>query len=166
MTYQTPKEILLRDATTDDRGALGALHTRSWRANYSKELRPTSLGDVRENDMRNQWATRSFARPELIIVAEVTDERRHHVTSIAGFICVLADNDPPLIDNLHVVSEWPSHGLGATLVQSALERLSHKGFEAAVLGVLASNTRARQFYARIGGQDTGSSEEVLWVSRL
>lgn len=155
MNAQPSDHIALRAGTPDDREALCALHIRSWQRHYANDLPANCLGEALTLDMTKRWASRTFSWPELILVAETLPDTNDPKPAFIGFVCVLAKNQPPLIDNLHVDACWQSQGIGRALLQRVFELLFQRGFQTVELEVLESNTSARRFYAQMGGQDTG-----------
>ena len=144
----------IRLATHADRAAVRDLHLASWRANYGAELPADFLLNRLPAEMEAKWAARGFVWPELTLVVDGRD-------GLAGFVCALADRDPPLIDNLHVRPGLNSRGVGAALLNAALDGLAERDFGAATLTVLESNPRARAFYLRMGGRDAGTVADEL-----
>jgi ribosomal protein S18 acetylase RimI-like enzyme len=72
-----------------------------------------------------------------------------------GFIAVWADGDPGFgayIDNLHVHPERRSAGLGRHLLGAAMRQVAGRGEARAYLWVFDGNTRAIEFYRRLGGE--------------
>ncbi len=148
---------IIRPAAPADRKAICALHLASWQANYGAELSAAELHGDLPAEMAAKWQDRRFGWPNLILVADPPNA----AGAIAGFVCALADRDPPLIDNLHVRQELQSLGIGAALLDASFALLAAKGFRHATLSALESNRRARAFYARMGGRDEGVFEGEL-----
>ena len=144
---------MIRGATAADRDGIAALHLASWRANYGAELDPRYLRDVLPGALRAKWAARTFAWPELGLVAEGD--------GLEGFAFVVADRPVPLIDNLHVRPGLQSRGTGGRLLRAGLEALAARGIARATLTVLESNPRGLAFYLREGGEDEGPVDDVL-----
>jgi ribosomal protein S18 acetylase RimI-like enzyme len=72
-----------------------------------------------------------------------------------GFIAVWAEGDPGFgayIDNLHVHPERRSAGLGRHLLGAAMRQVAGRGEARAYLWVFDGNTRAIEFYQRLGGE--------------
>ena len=59
------------------------------------------------------------------------------------------------IDNLAVAEQWRRHGIGRTLLKSALSHASGLGARAATLEVRAANAPARAFYEKEGFMPVG-----------
>nr|WP_275296991.1 GNAT family N-acetyltransferase [Jannaschia sp. Os4] len=104
--------------------------------------------------MAAKWRARRFAWPEAILVADGPD-------GLDGFVCALADRDPPLIDNLHVRPGAQGRGTGARLLRAVRDVLAERGLPRAYLTVLESNPRGLAFYLREGGVDEGPVGDTL-----
>ena len=65
------------------------------------------------------------------------------------------------ISKLYVVEDWIGTGLGGALMRRIQELALAAGNTALVLGVWEHNTRARQFYQRLGFKEIGEHEFVL-----
>ena len=71
------------------------------------------------------------------------------------FIAAWTAGDPGFgayIDNLHVHPERRSAGLGRRLLGAAMRRVADRGEARAYLWVFDGNTRAIDFYRRLGGE--------------
>ena len=145
---------MIRAATAADRDAVAALHLGSWRASYGAELDADFLRDGLPGEMAAKWGARSFAWPEVVLVHEGE-------AGIDGFVCALADRDPPLIDNLHVRPGLTGRGTGAALLRAVREALAERGHPRSYLTVLERNPRALAFYLREGGVDEGTVDDEL-----
>lgn len=145
---------MIRPATGQDRDAICALHLASWQDSYGVELPKAVLRDDLPAYLKGKWARRRLKAPELVLVSEA-DGR------VAGFVCVLTDHTPPLIDNLHVAPDLRGRGIGAALLRAAREVLWIEGHDRAYLTVLQSNPRAVKFYLAQGGQDGGAVDDIL-----
>lgn len=133
----------IRAATVHDLPAIRDIHTLSWRTAYAGMLSDAFLGAPLETWMAEAWAEMP-AGEVMLLVAETLD--------IVGFACVRCDHaDGPLLDNLHVAQAMQGQGVGVALMQEAVKRLADMGKTGLWLEVLAENTSARRFYARLGG---------------
>ncbi|WP_179378382.1 GNAT family N-acetyltransferase [Jannaschia marina] len=146
--------MILRAATEADRAAIVALHLASWQDSYGIELPEAVLRDVLPGYLAEKWAPRVFAPPMLTLVAEGD-------AGLAGFVCVLTAEAPPLIDNLHVHPGLRGRGLGARLLAAARAGVADAGFDEVELTVLERNTRAHAFYLAQGGRDLGAKPDLL-----
>ena len=60
------------------------------------------------------------------------------------------------LKRIYVLNDYHSQGIGAMLMEFAIEFALEKDFEAIWLGVWEENNRAIQFYKRFGFEDTGA----------
>ena len=77
--------------------------------------------------------------------------------TIAGFASFRLETGPyeedatrGLIENVYVVPERRSEGIGSALLSAAERRLAERGVTVVTLGALAANDRARSFYREHG----------------
>jgi GNAT superfamily N-acetyltransferase len=145
-------ECLLLPADAGDAASIAAIHTESWRDAYRPFLPEWFLAGPIEEDRNRLWQAR-FAAPDpdrrLVLKAMVQEQ-------IAGFACVLLDEDPewgPLLDNLHVRPPLKGRGIGRRLFDASREwsRLKAPG-QPMHLWVIEDNVAARAFYDRLGGR--------------
>ena len=154
--------MIVRAATRDDCDAIAALHAASWQSTYRQILSDDYLDHQVTEDRKDLWAAR-FAK---------FDQRKHHVTiamddaddhdvtaaapsTIAGFVCVLLDEEPELgalLDNLHVSPERHRQGIGRKLMASAAHWVASMQPDWAMhLWVYEANAKTVAFYRSIGG---------------
>ncbi len=153
--------MIVRAATRDDCDAIAALHAASWRSTYRHILSADYLDHHVMEDRKDLWAAR-FVK---------FDERKHHVcvafddaqadgvpdAAIAGFVCVLLDEEPEfgaLLDNLHVSPERHRQGIGRLLMARAADWVAgmRPGW-AMHLWVYEANAKTVAFYRATGGHE-------------
>ncbi|HEX8572646.1 MAG TPA: GNAT family N-acetyltransferase [Allosphingosinicella sp.] len=151
------RPISIRRAGPGDWAAVAAIHAASWRSAY-RGIYPDSYLDQEAEEERLGFWRRALAEwdPELdaVFLAEEAGEA-------VGFACLrrTAEAGGPMLDNLHVLPERKGEGIGRRLIAAAAGWLVAKQPEAALqLGVWKRNLAARQFYARLGGQEVGEIE--------
>ena len=71
---------------------------------------------------------------------------------MAGFVVVVDDE----VEQVYVDRRWRGRGVAELLLRHAEAVIGQGGRRTAWLAVVAGNTRARRFYARLGWQDRGS----------
>ncbi|WP_299079176.1 N-acetyltransferase, partial [uncultured Paraglaciecola sp.] len=84
---------------------------------------------------------------QFVYVAEIED-------TFVAFVCGYLDEDSEygtLIDNLHVNSKFIGQRIGEKLMVGAARLLEEKNKTSMYLWVLTSNTKAINFYERLGG---------------
>jgi ribosomal protein S18 acetylase RimI-like enzyme len=149
--------ITLRRAGPADWTAIAAIHAASWRSAY-RGIYPDSYLDGEVPAERRAFWCEAFGGmdPELdaVFLAEQADEA-------VGFACLRrkAEAAGPLLDNLHVLPERKSGGIGRRLIAAVAAWLVAKEPDAALqLVVWADNVAARRFYARLGGREVETFE--------
>ena len=70
---------------------------------------------------------------------------------VAGFVVVVDDE----VEQVYVDRDWRGQGVAERLLRQAEEVIGRGGRRTAWLAVVAGNTRARRFYARMGWRDRG-----------
>ena len=147
-----------RHATRDDGQEIALLHAQSWRNSYRGMLSDKFLDrEVVENRLE-VWNRRldSPREGQFVLVAEENNR-------IDGFICVFLDDHDKwgaLLDNLHVRQEKQGRGLGKELMYRIGSWMQENDPKSGLyLWVFASNTPARGFYERLGGQIAGEKME-------
>ena len=136
----------IRLAGVADADAIAALHAASWRSAYRGILSESTLGPTLDGERRAHWRGK---------LAAMTADDTVLLAGDAGFIAVWSDGDPGFgayIDNLHVHPERRSGGLGRHLLGQAMRRVAARGENGAYLWVFDGNTRAIDFYRRLGGE--------------
>ena len=137
---------MIRRARVDDAEALGLLHVRSWQVGYRGVLDSEFL-DGLDVQARVKWFRRVIAIDTPVLVADV------HGGPV-GFSMVgeaRADDDAwGEIFSIYVDPDSWGQGHGHRLMISAEASMRDQGFDRALLWVVESNTRARDFYERQG----------------
>lgn len=130
-------------ATPADRPGIAAVHVASWRDAYGAILPPDYLGDPIARRLGSHWSDHPFGARDVVLVAS-------RARRVAGFAATW-DGPTPLLDNLHVDPALRGQGLGLRLIRDTARALRATGRNCLMLWVLADNTGARRFYARLGG---------------
>jgi GNAT superfamily N-acetyltransferase len=152
--------ISVRDAVPDDAEAIAEVQVASWRWAYDGLL-PASVLDGLSVDERAAMWRQAAADPDpaaRVFVAE-------HDGRIVGFASVGTTTDedaPPRTGELfaiYLVREVAGTGVGAELLELAVEALRSAGLDRATLWVLETNERARWFYERRGWTFDGTTSE-------
>ena len=146
--------MIVRKASSDDCGAIATLHADSWRSTYRHILANDYLDHHVAEDRQDLWAAR-FVK---------YDHRKHHIAvatpdpqgAIAGFVCVLLDEEPDygaLLDNLHVAPDRHRQGIGQHLMANAAHWIAAMQPDWAMhLWVYEANAKSVRFYRSFGGQ--------------
>ncbi len=136
----------IRAATIADADGIAALHSASWRSAYRGIFKDSALGPGLDGERRAHWndALAAMGPDDTVLIADGL-----------GFVAVWAKGDPGFgayIGNLHVHPERRSGGLGRRLLGEAMRRVAGRGETGAYLWVFDDNTRAIDFYRRLGGE--------------
>jgi ribosomal protein S18 acetylase RimI-like enzyme len=132
--------ILLRPATADDAPDVAVIWCAGWRDGHLGGV-PDQLVAARTPE---SFHRRAAERVRDTTVATVDG-------SVAGFIMVVGDE----VEQVYVAAEHRGRGVAQLLLTAAEQQVADNGFAEAWLAVVASNARARAFYARAGWIDGG-----------
>jgi len=136
----------IRPASVADADTIAALHAASWRSAYRGILSERTLGPALDGERRTHWRGK---------LAKATPQDTVLIAGDIGFIAVWADGDPGFgayLDNLHICPERRSGGVGRRLLGEAMRRVAGRGETGVYLWVFDGNTRAIDFYRRLGGR--------------
>lgn len=151
--------MIVRAATRDDCDAIAALHVASWRSTYRRILSDDYLDHHVAEDRHDLWAARfvKFDEKKHHVCVAIDDAQRQGApgSAIAGFVCVLLDEEPEpgaLLDNLHVSPERHRQGIGRMLMASAAHWVAamQPGWSMH-LWVYEANAKTVAFYRSAGG---------------
>lgn len=151
----------IREATPDDVAALAEAHVATWRETYRGLLPESYLDGLTPEGREPQWRR----------ILDLPGEQRSVLVAegpggeIAGF----ASGGPHRgtaewageIYTLYLRRNYQGRGLGRTLFTALVARLREQGVDSLILWVLATNERARGFYAAMGGQPLREQEIIL-----
>ena len=150
-----PPGVQIARATTDDADAV----TDLWVALATDQRRhgSTLLAAGNRTAVR-EWAASRAVTGELFVARNDTDDTDDaHPAELLGFVGFTLeqggydrDCTRGIVSNLYVVSDRRGDGIGSALLAAAEWALSSAGADAVVLEALASNDRARAFYADRG----------------
>ena len=148
--------MIVRVATSEDCEAIASLHANSWRTTYRHILAHDYLDHHVAEDRQDLWAAR-FVK---------FDAQKHHIgvaaeqadtPPIAGFVCVLLDEEPEygaLLDNLHVAPDRHRQGIGRRLMASAAHWVADMRPDWSMhLWVYEKNAKTVTFYRDVGGTE-------------
>ncbi|MDZ7343624.1 MAG: ribosomal protein S18-alanine N-acetyltransferase [candidate division KSB1 bacterium] len=141
---------------TIDQALKGCYPLTAWGA-HRRPMRPADLDEVTAIEKRNfhdPWTRRAFLAE---IEAWPTSQPLVAVyeNQIIGYIVPWFVADELQIANLAVHEAFRRRGLAGQLLTQVCEVAHQQGCRAAHLEVRRSNVAARQFYARLGFQETG-----------
>lgn len=134
------RPILLRPGTVEDAPRVAEIWYAGWLDGH--------LGGVSEELVAARTAA-SFQKRAVERVRDTTVATAGG--SVAGFIMVVGGE----VEQVYVAAEHRGRGVAQHLLSAAEQQVAENGFEEAWLAVVASNRRARSFYARAGWIDQG-----------
>lgn len=155
----TEERIGIRWATVEDAGAIAQVHVSAWRAAYRGIVPAARLAALDVERIRLRTLGR-LGSGERILVAVAGGE-------VIGFASLGAGRDEDSVPGrtgevyaLYLAPEHWHRGIGARLLQRALEELAALGYGEAVLWVLAANAPARRFYEAMGFTLDGTAKGI------
>ena len=156
------KEVMkIQPAVPEDVPAIARAQVRSWQAAYERIMPADHLATLSVEKREALWRELlSRSAPELLVAKEND--------YIIGFIAFgrCRDQDAAAsaaeIWSVYVIPSHWAQGVGTQLWKQARERMIELGYHSVSLWVLADNTRATQFYDRIGFDlDEESAKDVV-----
>jgi GNAT superfamily N-acetyltransferase len=156
--------VAIRRAVEADAAAVAALHVRAWQWAYRGLLPDVYLDGLREQvpQRENMWRRQ---------LQGVPPDRPVWVAERGGEVIGFCNTSPARDDEeataevqaLYLAPEVVGTGVGAALMRRALADLRERGYQAVVLWVLDTNSRARRFYEKGGWQADGAEKtETIW----
>ena len=136
----------IRPATLADADAIAALHAASWRSAYRGILKDSTLGPTLDDDRRSHWRGElaAMAPADTVLIADGQ-----------GFIAAWAEGNPASAPTSTIFMSIPSGaaaGWATQLLGAAMRQVAGRGEARAYLWVFDGNTRAVEFYRRLGGE--------------
>ncbi len=150
--------FLLRRAVVADAAALAAVHVDGWRWGYRGLLSPAEVAARSVAHRTSQW--QEWLQPG----AEQSVWLAERGGQVVGFAAAGKARDAQLpgdhgeLSALYVAESAAGTGAGRALLAEAEAGLRQAGFAHAVLWVLASNLRARDFYRHHGWRPDGARQ--------
>ncbi|MCH9681237.1 MAG: GNAT family N-acetyltransferase [Deltaproteobacteria bacterium] len=148
---------MIRAATIDDAQAIAELHVRSWQSAYRDHFPAAYLAALSVADRAKMWTAITAKQPPRVGVSIASE-------SIVGFVSTSASRDDDAaagvgeINAMYVEpSRWRT-GIGAGLMQWALEQSASRGWSALTLWVLRDNASACAFYEAWGWRPDGATQ--------
>lgn len=122
------------------------MHTRSWQSAYRHVFDAERLAGIDVERRLAIWE-RALADPARDVFVGELDGR------VVAFVGTLPSRDPDAggeLGEIYALPEVWGAGVGHVLMAAAVDALAARGYEDAILWVLADNPRARAFYEREG----------------
>jgi ribosomal protein S18 acetylase RimI-like enzyme len=156
--------VIVRRATVQDAAGIADVQVRTWLVAYADIVDRAKL-EARAVGREQRWRE-TLAGGTPTWVAE--EDRR-----IVGIMSAAPSRDedaPPGTGEvwmIYVAPEAQRRGIGAALMDEALDRLRALGCETATLWVFEANSAARGFYERMGfAHDGGPPNDDQWAPEL
>jgi len=153
-----PGALAIRPAREEDIADLVDVHIASWRAAYR--------GQVPDEVLDGLDATRG--RRDRIWREMLADDRQRALVAerdgkVVGFVNLGPAHPPvdPAIGELHAIYLHPAawdQGVGRALFRQGEDALRSLGYRSAILWVLETNRRARDFYEAAGWRADGETK--------
>jgi GNAT superfamily N-acetyltransferase len=152
----------VRPARLEDAERIAEIHVRSWQGGY-QGLIPQEyldgLDPAQRLPFRIEWLTRAdWSRGGCLVVAGDDGV-------LAGFADVAGTRDADAasadtgeVRAIYLMPEAWGNGFGRALMAASLRHLTECGYDQVTLWVLASNARARRFYAAAGFRPDGAEK--------
>ncbi|MBB4290536.1 ribosomal protein S18 acetylase RimI-like enzyme [Rhizobium leguminosarum] len=155
---------MLRKATIDDAGKIGAVHVAAWKETYD-DLLPRDMLDGLSVEVRSAMWAKILSDPSAF--AETSVYAVEDTGSVVGFGACGRQRDSHLrelgfdgeISAIYMLRSQQRKGFGLALMHEMAMELRSREFEAAALWVLRDNKAAREFYRYLGGQVVAEKEE-------
>lgn len=162
--------VVVRRAVLGDADDIGSVHVRAWQVGYREHMPHDYLDALSVPDRQASWRVglaEVAVDRDVVVIEDPVD--RH----VCGFSIV---GDPrnagtglPDEGELYAINLEPEawgRGLGAPLLEGAVEALRRRGAAVAYLWVLEGNARARRFYEREGWSPDGGVKDDDFGGRL
>jgi L-amino acid N-acyltransferase YncA len=151
---------VIRPAVAADARAIAAIRVASWRVTYANALPAAFLGRL-DVDRTEAWVASRIADPQgrgtLVIQTPDGTVKGYALTAPCR------DDDASGLGEVEAIYLDPGArgtGLGAPLLEAAVDGLRAAGFATFVLWVLTSNAGARRFYERAGFRPDGATRDL------
>jgi ribosomal protein S18 acetylase RimI-like enzyme len=154
-------DATIRPARPSDAEALAELGAITFTDTFGHLYPKTDLDDFLADNHTPAKLSKTLADPDIgVFVAEAPDGRLIGYSQVGPADMPHADLRPEHgeLKRLYVLKELQGSGLGARLIEPALDWLDAHGRNPVWLSVWAHNTAAQRFYARYGFEKAGEYE--------
>ncbi|WP_416423907.1 GNAT family N-acetyltransferase [Pseudomonas sp. App30] len=143
---------MIRPALPTDAPAIAHVHVRSWQAAYASLMPAAYLASLDQSlpQRETYWAGAITQGDAQVFVAEIDGE-------VVGWLSAGGSRDEDAdkratgeIMAIYLLAEHWREGLGRGLWEAGVRWLADQGYQQSTLWVLAANTRAIEFYQRMG----------------
>jgi ribosomal protein S18 acetylase RimI-like enzyme len=143
--------IVFRRPETSEASAMAKLHVGCWREAYTAIVPPDLAARFDVAHMTLRWQEH-LAKPDRFILAAIDGVLPVAFINQGAPVEPVHEGMDGHIAALYVAQSHYRRGLGRQLLSLAAADWLEKGGHALSLGVLAANTRARNFYEAMGGR--------------
>ncbi len=149
----------IRLATVPDAASIADVHVRSWQGAY-RGLMPPEYLDALDPAVRQERWTATLSAVDGVSAGVLVAEDAEGVLGFASFRSTRDPAEDPArtgeVTAIYLIPAAWGTGRGRELMTAALDRLAAAGFREMTLWVLATNARARRFYAAAGLRPDGA----------
>ncbi|MDZ4877392.1 MAG: Spermidine/spermine N(1)-acetyltransferase [Chroococcidiopsis cubana SAG 39.79] len=156
---QTTKEaITICRAAEDDAVVLAELGARTIRQTYGAAFSSEDIDRHISEAFSLKRLNAELANPEIFYLLVTVNQEPCGYTKLQPTSTseAITGTGPIELVRLYLDSQWIGQGIGAKLMQTALEFVANNGFRTCWLRVLENNTRAIAFYRRWSFVEVGS----------
>lgn len=147
-------EIRIRQANSEDVGAVARIHVDTWRTSYAGIVPAAFLAGLSYAAREQAWSqTLSADLPTASMLVAETE-----AGEVVGFVAYGAPEREGSqayrgeISAIYVLEEYQRKGIGRRLFLGAVQHFSTHGINSLHLWVLTENLPARRFYKIMGGE--------------
>lgn len=157
------KVVSIRRARADDAAALSGIFDAAWREAYQGIIPGVALERMMAR-RGPRWWRQTVARSRPLVVIECGE-------AIAGYASYGRCRDRALkaegeLDELYLAPEYQGLGFGTRLFKAVRNDLFDREVHRVAVWTLADNTRARDFYERLGGRVCAEAVDRVAGARL
>lgn len=154
----TKEMITIHKATAADAIVLAELGACTIRQTYGEAFSSEDIDRHIEENFSVTHLNAELANPETLYLLATVNQQPCGYAKLrpTSTPCAITGPRPIELVRLYLDSEWIGQGIGAKLMQTALEFAVNNGFGTSWLRVLEGNSRAIAFYRRWGFVEVGS----------
>lgn len=145
-------EIIIREATVEDAGAIAEVHVTSWKTTYQDIFPPETLAELSVENRAVLWEE-SLSKPSHIEFLFVAENASGEVVGFAGG-GQAHDGIKGYEGELrvmYILESYQGIGIGRRLFNTIVNRLVESGFDSMLAWALTDNPH-RKFYEKMGGE--------------
>ncbi len=157
----------LRRAVAGDAPSLAVLAERTFRDAFGARNSPENMDAHCAKVFGPEIQQREIEDRGLVTMVAVAERRLIGFSQLrlAGAHASVPAQRPAELKRLYVLAEWHGRGIGAELMQDALDAAKREGCDWLWLGVWEHNPKAMAFYRRFGLEIAGTHAFMLGQDR-